>query len=332
MADINSLLGNPAFAAGMSMLGASRDRRRDPFQAALQGMQGAGMYQMQRQRLAQQQQEQQVLQQQREQQAQQVQQFVQSPEFASLDPLSQQYIQATGDLSVVKSRLGAGPEAPSNVREWEYYSQLDPDRQRQYLEMKRAAQLMDLGDRFAVRDPVAGESVDIPGARVELAPSETPEHRGAVREAEAAASAEVDIAKQSDESARANNTAMSVYETAMEGLMAGLTGTDTGPVVGRLPALSADQQIAEGAVSAMAPVLKSIFRVAGEGTFTDKDQELLLNMLPTRKDRPEAIQEKMRNVDSIIRAKLGGSGAPVSVGAPSAPVRRRYNPQTGEFE
>jgi hypothetical protein len=62
----------------------------------------------------------------------------------------------------------------------------------------------------------------------------------------------------------------------------------------------------------MAPVLKQIFRVAGEGTFTDKDQALLLEMVPTRKDSPEARAIKTQNIDNIIRAKLGmdtGSGS-----------------------
>jgi hypothetical protein len=43
-----------------------------------------------------------------------------------------------------------GGEAPSNVREWEYYSRLSPEQQQQYLAMKRTQQTLDLGDRFAI--------------------------------------------------------------------------------------------------------------------------------------------------------------------------------------
>lgn len=95
------------------------------------------------------------------------------------------------------------------------------------------------------------------------------------------------------------------YQQAKAGLLKALGGSETGPVAGRIPAVTTAQQTAEGGVSAMAPVLKQIFRVAGEGTFTDKDQELLMQMVPTRTDRPEARQQKIDNIDNIIRAKLG---------------------------
>jgi hypothetical protein len=95
------------------------------------------------------------------------------------------------------------------------------------------------------------------------------------------------------------------YTEAKKGLLAGLEGTETGPMVGRVPAVTTGQQVAEGAISAMAPVLKQIFRVSGEGTFTDRDQALLLEMVPTRKDSPEARALKVENIDNIIRAKLG---------------------------
>jgi len=95
------------------------------------------------------------------------------------------------------------------------------------------------------------------------------------------------------------------YQQAKSGLLKGLEASETGPLAGRIPAVTTAQQTAEGGVSAMAPVLKQIFRVAGEGTFTDKDQELLMKMVPTRTDNPEARQQKIDNIDNIIRAKLG---------------------------
>jgi len=103
---------------------------------------------------------------------------------------------------------------------------------------------------------------------------------------------------------------VATYVEAREGLLSGLEKPMfTGPIVGRLPAFTADQQIAEGATAAMAPVLKQIFRVAGEGTFTDKDQKLLMEMVPTRADEPEARKAKIENIDRIISAKLGRSVA-----------------------
>jgi hypothetical protein len=103
---------------------------------------------------------------------------------------------------------------------------------------------------------------------------------------------------------RDNQIALQVYDTAVSGLVKSLGGTVTGPLIGRAPAFTANQQIADGAVAAMAPVLKQLFRASSEGTFTDQDQKLLLDMVPTRKDEPEARIAKIQNINAIVRAKL----------------------------
>lgn len=101
--------------------------------------------------------------------------------------------------------------------------------------------------------------------------------------------------------------AFNLYQAAKKGLTSSLEKTATGPIVGRLPAYTSEQQAADSAVAAMAPVLKQLFRVAGEGVFTDRDQALLLRMVTDRTIRPEARKVVMKNVDNIIRAKLGMS-------------------------
>lgn len=138
------------------------------------------------------------------------------------------------------------------------------------------------------------------GVQLEYAP------RIAAAEADAARQrAEAEAAVKGNQQRAERDATLRLYETAMEGLREGLSATDTGPVVGRIPAFTTGQQIAEGAVAAMAPVLKQLFRAAGEGTFTDKDQELLLRMVPTRTDTQEAARAKVDNIDRIVRAKLG---------------------------
>jgi hypothetical protein len=114
-----------------------------------------------------------------------------------------------------------------------------------------------------------------------------------------------------------NKRAFEVYQTAITGLSSGLKGTNTGPIAGRMPAWTSGQQIADGTIAAMAPVLKQLFRGAGEGTFTDKDQELLMEMLPTRKDEPEARKAKLANIDAIVQAKLGMAAPQAQGGAPA---------------
>lgn len=104
---------------------------------------------------------------------------------------------------------------------------------------------------------------------------------------------------------KTNTTAWNVYNNAMSNLSQAMLGATTGPIVGLIPAMTANAQIANGAVAVMAPVLKQMFRSAGEGTFTDKDQELLLNMIPKRTDLPKSRIAKIQAIDSIVRAKLG---------------------------
>lgn len=131
-------------------------------------------------------------------------------------------------------------------------------------------------------------------------------------------------AKEAERSKEVTRT-MNMYIAARDGLIGGLGRSTTGPVMGRIPAVTGKQQIAEGGVSAMAPVLKQLFRVAGEGVFTDKDQELLINMVPTRADRPEARKAKMENIDRIVAAKLGLEVPPYRPKAPASPGKAAPN-------
>lgn len=128
------------------------------------------------------------------------------------------------------------------------------------------------------------------------------------------------VAKHSEE-ARSNAKGWAVYDGAMSNLAQAMQGTTTGPIAGFIPAITANAQIAEGAQAVMAPILKQMFRSAGEGTFTDKDQELLMGMVPTRKDLPAARAAKIQAIDTIVRAKLGitdkETGAPREVPKPA---------------
>lgn len=116
------------------------------------------------------------------------------------------------------------------------------------------------------------------------------------------------------------DAALELYETAKEGLMSGLGGSDTGRFVGMLPAITANQQIAKGSVAAMAPVLKQLFRTAGEGVFTDRDQQLLLEMVPGRTDLPEARNAMIANIDKIVKAKLRSANRSAAPSTKSDPL------------
>lgn len=106
---------------------------------------------------------------------------------------------------------------------------------------------------------------------------------------------------------KSNTKALAIYEAGISGLIDGLSSTETGPVIGLLPAMTSNQQIADGAIAVMAPILKQLFRESGEGSFSDGDQKLLIDMIPSRKDTPEARRSKISNIDTIVRAKLGSA-------------------------
>lgn len=133
-----------------------------------------------------------------------------------------------------------------------------------------------------------------------------------VKAAQTAATEQARAEVERGEKQRALDSAFVTYETAIKGLVEGLDAATTGPLAGRIPAMSSGAQKAEGAVAAMAPVLKDLFRSAGEGVFTDRDQALLLEMIPQRTDTPEARRFKLDNIDRIVRAKLKqGASAPI---------------------
>lgn len=120
------------------------------------------------------------------------------------------------------------------------------------------------------------------------------------------------------EAAKADSSRVyGTYQTAMRAVSDALSHTTTGPIAGRMPAFSAEQQIAEGAVAAIAPILKQLFRAAGEGVFTDRDQQLLLDMVPTRTDRQQAKDAKITNINAIVASKLGIEQAPLPTKPPA---------------
>lgn len=72
------------------------------------------------------------------------------PQYANL-PVQQAADLAFKMEAAKKSSVGAA--APSNVQEWEYYSQLSPEQQSQYLTMKRSNSPLNIGTSFVTQDP-----------------------------------------------------------------------------------------------------------------------------------------------------------------------------------
>lgn len=174
-------------------------------------------------------------------------------------------------------------------------------------------------------EAVAGSESQIAGSKAGAAESaklteqreQLPQLRAAIASAEAAAKQSAEISAEK----RSNSRAFSTYETGMANLGKALGATTTGPAAGWLPAITADAQVAEGAAAVMAPILKSLFREAGEGTFTEGDQKLLMDMLPSRSDHPEAAKAKMKFIDDLVRQKLSAGPAQQAAPVQSPPTQ-----------
>lgn len=158
---------------------------------------------------------------------------------------------------------------------------------------------------------------------------------GTKSKAEAQGTAEGKIA---GDLAAKSGRAYDTFKVGIGQLDAAMNNSATGPFVGRLPAITTEQQIAEGAEANMAPILKNLFRESGEGTFTEGDQALLLRMAPTRKDSADARKAKIEMIDAIVKTKLGIGAPSAAPGTPANPApaggakKKRYNPQTGKIE
>jgi len=101
-----------------------------------------------------------------------------------------------------------------------------------------------------------------------------------------------------------NDKTWRIWQTAISGLEESLGNTATGKVVGLLPAITSSQQIADQSIAIMAPVLKNIFRESGEGVFTDKDQQILIDMIPDRGSNPDTVAYAIKMINDIVAAKL----------------------------
>lgn len=197
-----------------------------------------------------------------------------------------------------------GPEGDFSSEEKEGYVGLSPKETRDFL-MKKGSQPLYVTQTYdADGNPTGSKTLDR-GQR----------SAGIVRPQ----------AKKINKPGSSVDATLELYETARQGLLDGLKGTRTGYFSGKLPAITSNQQVAEGAVAAMAPVLKQLFRVSGEGVFTDRDQALLLAMIPTRGTDPAAIPTQIANIDKIVKAKLGLSQSSMETELPTIDSQEAYD-------
>lgn len=88
------------------------------------------------------------------------------------------------DREIKRKQLEQGVDAPAAVREYQFYEQLDPVKQEQFLNVKRAAQIQNLGGAFGVYNPVQGGITNIAGGDIAPTPAQQADLDAKAREAE----------------------------------------------------------------------------------------------------------------------------------------------------
>jgi hypothetical protein len=123
------------------------------------------------------------------------------------------------------------------------------------------------------------------------------------------------------EKTQKDQQAFEVYQQAVAGMQKALGATPTGYFMGMLPAVTVGMQKLDAATESFLPTLKDVFRGAGEGTFTEGDQQILTNLVPTRQDAPDVAAFKLEQLDRMVRIKLGQKPA-----TPSADIETQVPP------
>lgn len=105
-------------------------------------------------------------------------------------------IESQNQLRLAESRKAQANMTPSmGEKEYRYFQTLTPEQQKQYLDLKRAPQVLNLGGSQVLLDPTRPEGTPSAEFPVTPKPEQTPEHRGKVTEAEKQAVLQVEKTK-----------------------------------------------------------------------------------------------------------------------------------------
>lgn len=251
------------------------------------------------------------------------------------DQYFQQLAAASPEIASQMALKTFGIGAPAAVQEWNYFNQLPPDQQKQFLGLKRAQQVINLGGTQAVLDPTGGIKESY---QVTLKPEQMPETKR-----EQAAAAEVG---KEEGIAQANLQSLESNLPNLEKLVAELSEigkTATYTAAGRASDAARRElglPVGEGAEARrkyiskvdneILPLLRQTFGAA----FTQKEGETLKNTLgdpnvsPSEKDAilQSFIQSKYSQIESLKRRADGSQNQPVA-----APKRIDFNSYKSQF-
>lgn len=246
---------------------------------------------------------------------------------------AQQAIDAGVDPSIVGTflKVRQGPAVdPSSVREWEFYSQLPPEDQSRYLEMKRALQIKDVRGAPSIIESTGVTPLSTPEEETKVAA----DRAQAVAEAEAGVTsakdrtaAELKLPRLEAAERRLERVDAAVKELADNRILTG------GPMQGAVLGFTEEGQELEQSNAQLLAELTALTRIPGVGQQSDLEQRLQQLVLPSPNMYPDvnkkAVEELHLFIGDLGNALrgVGGDSQPVNddpLSGLSPELRKKY--------
>lgn len=204
----------------------------------------------------------------------------------------------------------ARPDAPSNVREYEYFNSLTPDQQKTYLNVKRASQLLNLGDRVRVREPFGG-TVD---HRKGVPPQNTPQHNAAVTTATEQAKADVKDDRDTRNAEQRLSKAFSSYKalTASPEKLDLIYGRGESLLPSQLRSQEGQDLLAQRDQFVAILRLAEVGQLKGTGPITENEQQMLgqaATVLLIPDISPALAYQAAQQAWGVLQAAAGRAGS-----------------------
>lgn len=208
--------------------------------------------------------------------------------------------QKSGDYADLELRERKSGD-PSMVAEWKFFQGLSPEEQRQYLRVKRAP--------FISNVPGAGV---IEADQLDPSESRTVVDEGTIQQgqqARAQSQASGQAVGQARGAQAAKAPVEASFDIAAEAVRDAMTRVDTGGPMGVRGAASGlyDYQDAvsfDNAVQQLSTELRTVFRIPGEGTLSDREQEQYNLQLPSRNFDPANNERILKQLEQRMKARV----------------------------
>lgn len=249
--------------------------------------------------------------------------------WLQVDPTGKNYIkQRAEDHTERNDRLIEQQKLKQKIKEWDELSAIQ--KQRLLIDTLKAQDEGYLVDPPALPPvaqpgappvaPLVAPRVAQPGAQIETPTTNTngaprvalsPVQQRDLRLSEEKTNNEIkkqnlELAKARLELLKTNYQTMKAVESGLKELKTSFEGFGDGGVVsGSLPPVTEGAITAESGIDGFLPILKDIFRIPGEGTFTEGDQEVLEGVMPTRRDTAALRTRKYQYIKDLVDLKLG---------------------------